>query len=56
MPNITRNIVIIAQLLKEGWKLGGTKNQLVLKKDDKVIKFARDNESGLYLMSLKKVN
>ena len=36
VPGITRNIISITQMLREGWKLGGTREKLTVTKENRI--------------------
>ena len=55
VPAITRNIISISQLLREGWQLGGTREVLTMTKDGDTIIFERDNVSELYFVRVKRM-
>jgi hypothetical protein len=48
VPNITKNIISITQLLHEGWKLGGTKKEMFLNKGQKSIMFTAKEKNPYY--------
>ena len=55
VDNIEKNIISLGLLLKNGAKLTGSKNELIIKKGDDEIKFKKSMSDGLFYMRAKRV-